>query len=697
MTNNINNNPDLSCNEEEDELVWAEEDDELVWAKENVPPTSSPDETKNAEQNILLTDKWISHDATTWKVMVVDDEAEIHDVIRFAFDGFVFQTKALNLIFASSGEEAKSLLKMHPDTALIFLDVVMEKNDTGLQLVKYIRDTLQQHLVRIILHTGQPGEAPEELVIENYDINDYKLKSEMTRRKLWVAAMAGLRGYRDLLRLERNKIELSELYRTVEQKVVERTAQLQQKNQLLRQIFGRYLSDEIVDALLETESGLKLGGERREITILTADIRGFTAQANKLLPEQVIKILNFYLAAVVNVIDKYQGTINDFMGDGLLVFFGAPIARENDPERAIACAIAMQLAMDEINEQVQSWGFAPLEIGIGINTGFVIVGNIGSETRAKYSAIGDSVNLAYRIESYTIGGQILISESTLKKVSTLVKIYSEKTIKPKGIKQPVTIYDVEGIGGKYNLYFHKEEEIFLPLQEEIPLQYSILAGKQVNVQTVNGSLFKLSPKGALIRCDVEKALFPEVLNNLKINFNFPNSQVADEDVYAKVLSYGDNENTLHVHFTSIPRKFKAQLLAIFKIEWTPELSVNHSIIDEQHQELFNKFNKLLNYIGNEQEEGELEILNFLETYVVTHFETEETVMKQVDYPGYAAHKAQHTTFIETFKKFKQGYEQNKEKHLYLALHIQLKLLNWLVHHVGQSDKKLGRFLSDVNN
>lgn len=308
MTNNINNNPDLSCNEEDDELVWAEEDD---------PPTSSPDETKNAEQNILLTDEWISHDATTWKVMVVDDEPEIHDVIRFAFDGFVFQTKALNLIFASSGEEAKSLLKMHPDTALIFLDVVMEKNDTGLQLVKYIRDTLQQHLVRIILHTGQPGEAPEELVIENYDINDYKLKSEMTRRKLLVAAMAGLRGYRDLLRLERNKIELSELYRTVEQKVVERTAQLQQKNQLLRKIFGRYLSDEIVDTLLETESGLKLGGERREITILTADIRGFTAQANKLLPEQVIKILNFYLAAVVNVIDKYQGTINDFMGDGL--------------------------------------------------------------------------------------------------------------------------------------------------------------------------------------------------------------------------------------------------------------------------------------------------------------------------------------------------------------------------------------------
>jgi hemerythrin-like metal-binding protein len=164
-----------------------------------------------------------------------------------------------------------------------------------------------------------------------------------------------------------------------------------------------------------------------------------------------------------------------------------------------------------------------------------------------------------------------------------------------------------------------------------------------------------------------------------------------------VLSEGENENTLHIHFTSIPRKVKAQLVALFKIEWTPDLSVNHHIIDEQHKKLFNQFNKLLNYIGNDDERGELEILDFLETYIVTHFETEETVMKQVDYPDYAAHKAQHTKFIETFNKFKREYEQNKEGHLYLALHIQRKLVNWLVHCMGQSDKKYGRFLSEVNN
>jgi hemerythrin-like metal-binding protein len=490
------------------------------------------------------------------------------------------------------------------------------------------------------------------------------------------------------------RIETHLNLRQLQKRLEEKNDELEKRNKLLSRVFGHILSNDVIKVLL-TESGLALGGERREITVLTSDIRGFTARANNFPPEKVIKLLNFYLTAMVKVINEYQGTINDFIGDGLLVFFGAPIAREDDPERAIACAVAMQLAMDEVNMQLQSRGCAPLEIGIGINTGEVVVGNIGSETRLKYSAIGHGVNLAYRIESYAIGGQILISESTFKKVSN-VKIHSEKTIKPKGIKQEIKIYEVEGIAGKYNLYLHKEEEIFLPLQEEISLQCRSIDNKQVSDQSVNGTLFKLSPKGALIRCNVEKALLPKMLNNLKINFNLPNSQVADEDVYAKVLSDGESENALHVHFTSLPKKIKAQLVALFNIEWTPAFSVNHPLIDEQHKELFNQFNKLLNYIGNE-EEGKLEILDFLETYIITHFETEETVMKQVDYPDYVAHKAQHTTFIETFKQFKREYEQYKGGHLYLALHIQQKLFNWLVHHVCQSDQKLGSFLSEVNN
>jgi PAS domain S-box-containing protein len=335
-------------------------------------------------------------------------------------------------------------------------------------------------------------------------------------------------------------------------------------NELIRQLFGRYLSDEVVTTLLETDSGLSLGGERREITVLTSDIRGFTAQSEQLLPEQVIKIINHYFAAMIDVISQYQGTINEFMGDGILVLFGAPIARADDPERAVACAVAMQLAMKKVNKQIQAWGFAPLEMGIGINTGDVVVGNIGSEKRTKYGVLGSEVNLTYRIESYSVGGQILISESTLKKVSQIVKIQSEKIVKPKGVTHPIPIYEVQGIAGQYNLYCHPEQEVFLSLSENISFHYTIVDGKHVSESQFRGHLVKLSAKSALIYCDVEKAFLPEPLSNIKLNFFMPMQSTLSEDIYAKVLRQAIHENHLYIQFTSVPMKVKAQLAELYE-------------------------------------------------------------------------------------------------------------------------------------
>jgi hemerythrin-like metal-binding protein/PAS domain S-box-containing protein len=486
---------------------------------------------------------------------------------------------------------------------------------------------------------------------------------------------------------ERFTRELETLNASLEKRVAERTVELQQANKLIRQVFGRYLSNEIVDTLLETESGLTLGGERREITILTSDIRGFTAQANKLPPEQVVKIINFYLKAMADVITEYQGTIDEFMGDGILVLFGAPIVRADDPERAVACAVAMQLAMSKVNEQIQAWGYTPLEMGIGVNTGDVVVGNIGSEKRTKYGVIGNEVNLTYRIESYTTGGQIFISEPTLKKVGDLVKIQSEKQVKPKGIKQPITFYEVEGIGGKYNFYLSKEEEEFFPLWEEIPLQYTVLEGKHLSDQVLSGHLLKLSAKRALIRCQVEKEFIPEPLNNLKINFLKPNQSGASEDLYAKVLKQGPQENSLYIHFTSLST-------AIYQIGWTPALSVNHPIIDEQHQQLFTKFETLRNYADRGKKADVAETIRFLETYAITHFGTEEQLMKQHGYPDTAVHQAQHAKFIDNLNDFKKEFQTNPGGHLYLVLKIQQKLVDWFIHHIGQSDQQLGVFLQD---
>ena len=199
------NNQDLPYRENlVDKLNLADEDDALILAEESnesVPPSLIAD---LADQSPFIS-PFINPSPKTWKVLIADDEKEIHEVTQLALQGFTFQGKPLTFLSAYSGQEAKEIFTTHPDISLIFLDVVMEKNDAGLEVAKYIRETLKNKLVRIILRTGQPGEAPEELIIVNYDINDYKLKTELTQRKLFTTLVAGLRNYYDLMSLEINK------------------------------------------------------------------------------------------------------------------------------------------------------------------------------------------------------------------------------------------------------------------------------------------------------------------------------------------------------------------------------------------------------------------------------------------------------------------------------------------------------------
>ncbi len=340
------------------------------------------------------------------------------------------------------------------------------------------------------------------------------------------------------------------------------TAYIARTAQDIRKTFGRYLTDEVVATLLESPEGLKLGGERRKITILTSDLRGFTATSERISPEEVVKILNFYLGYMADVITKHQGTIDEFMGDGILVLFGAPITREDDPTRAVACAIDMQLAMEPVNKQMKEWGLAPLEMGIGINTGEVVVGNIGSCKRTKYGIVGSQVNLTYRIESYTTGGQILISGTTLKEAGSIIQINGEKEVMPKGVKKPITIYDVGGLGGKYNLVLTKQEEIYLPLKEAIYLHYVVLDGKNVSDCMQNGSLVKLSEKEAEIQGVHSGVNIPPALINIKLNFVWEGKE--SEDVYGKVLEKKAENGNFYIRFTAKPPDVSAKLESLYK-------------------------------------------------------------------------------------------------------------------------------------
>lgn len=160
------------------------------------------------------TDDKKSSDKQTWKILIVDDEPEIHTVTKMVLSEFKFAQKSLEFISAYSGKEAMTLMATTPDISLIFLDVVMEEDDSGLKVVRYIREDLNNFFVRIILRTGQPGQAPEERVITEYDINDYKEKTELTSRKLFTTTMASLRSYRDLMRIESNRKGLEKIIKS---------------------------------------------------------------------------------------------------------------------------------------------------------------------------------------------------------------------------------------------------------------------------------------------------------------------------------------------------------------------------------------------------------------------------------------------------------------------------------------------------
>ncbi len=310
----------------------------------------------------------------------------------------------------------------------------------------------------------------------------------------------------------------------------------------IRAQFGRYLTDTVVASLLENPEGLKFGGERREVSILMCDLRGFSSTSERLPPEEVVKILNIFLGRMTDIINQYQGTIDEFIGDAILAIFGAPIQQPDDATRAVACAVAMQSAMEEVNAEITKLNLPAIAMGIGINTGEVVVGNIGSQTRAKYAIVGSQVNLTSRIESYTVGGQILISESTYLKAGDVVHTYGNMEVEPKGVKQPITIYDVSGVAGTYSLFLRSHENALTLLEHPISVRYRILEDKHLDNAMFVGRLIKLSDHEAEL--EAGQALPP--LSNIRIH-------VAEYEIYAKVLDKQvDSSACSYIHFTSMP-------------------------------------------------------------------------------------------------------------------------------------------------
>ncbi len=339
-------------------------------------------------------------------------------------------------------------------------------------------------------------------------------------------------------------VELRDAVKAME-RIKKLNIQLAIRNKLLNTTFGRYLSDDIVKELLDTPGGLKLGGKKRSITVVMSDLRGFTQLSESLEPTKLIDMLNHYLTIMGEIISEYKGTIIEFLGDGILIIFGAPLEEKEHALNAVCAAIKMQIAMKEVNDWNKKKGYPILKMGIGINTGNTIVGNIGSEKHTRYGVIGKHVNLCGRIESYTVGGQILISPSTKSQIKEPLEIVNQFDVLPKGVNTPVTLFDIKGIGGNRNLHINSDEISVEPIPK-IKIEYYEIKDKHVCLTPYNGCIVAASETNAIIETEIELLPFA----NLEIS--------GKPSVFCKVMN--KRPEGYFVTFTTDPTKLLAKAL-----------------------------------------------------------------------------------------------------------------------------------------
>jgi len=224
-----------------------------------------------------------------------------------------------------------------------------------------------------------------------------------------------------------------------------RMARSLREKEMIKRAFTRYVAREVVEEILKDPENLVLSGERRQVTVLFCDVRGFTPMSERLAPEEVVLLLNDFYTLMIETTFKYDGTLDKFLGDAVMAVFGAPMAHPDHSARAIRTALAMQEGITGLNERRARDGKEAISVGIGVSAGEAVAGTVGTEDRMEYTVIGDSVNLAARLESNAKPGQILISYRTYERVRDLVDARPLGRIRVKGKEEEVEVYEVLGL------------------------------------------------------------------------------------------------------------------------------------------------------------------------------------------------------------------------------------------------------------
>ncbi|HEU4351456.1 MAG TPA: adenylate/guanylate cyclase domain-containing protein [Burkholderiales bacterium] len=271
--------------------------------------------------------------------------------------------------------------------------------------------------------------------------------------------------------------------------------------------FARYAPEEIVRDVVATGREAILSGNRRDVTVLFSDLRGFTKFAEKLPPEEVVAILNDHFELLVAILARHGGFVVDFLGDAVFAVFGAPEPHSDHAERAVACGIEMQRARAARSEEYRARGWPPMEMGVGIDTGAAVVGNMGSLRRIKYGVVGHVVNAAARIETFTVGGQVLVSEATRRSLGDRLVAEGPLEVEAKGVSAPLRVWEVLALRGETTRVLPEPVRDLAVLHPPLEAGLRLIHGKHVDAEVHPARLQRLGAAGAELESKAPLAMF----------------------------------------------------------------------------------------------------------------------------------------------------------------------------------------------
>ena len=360
-------------------------------------------------------------------ILVADDSAENREILsaRLAANGY-------HVLMAADGEEALAVARAEqPD--LILLDVMMPKVN-GLDVCRRLKADASLPFMPVILVTAR-GDTQDIVAGLEAGADEYLTKPvDQTALLARVKAALRIKSLQDTVQAQAT--QLAEWNRTLEGRVAEQLAELERVGRL-----KRFLSPQLAEVIISSGDEAFLESHRREITVVFTDLRGFTAFSETAEPEEVISILREYHAALGELIFRYEGTLERFAGDGLMIFFNDPVPVPDPQARAVRMAVAMRRRVGELSVGWRKRGHQ-LAFGVGIAQGYATLGKVGFEGRFDYAAIGSVTNLASRLCDEAKPEQILISQRVYASVEGLVEVEAVSDLTLKGFVRPVAVYNV---------------------------------------------------------------------------------------------------------------------------------------------------------------------------------------------------------------------------------------------------------------